>query len=183
MMSIANTLFVLAVVAVVGCESPEDKARDAEEARRVANQRVAQITQTTEQKAFEVQQKANGDVARLAREGEKKIGEAEMGADRRDNDATQALWQARNQARAESARKLDGLDHDVAELRPRLEKVLSTAAATTVIQDLEAKAAVVRRNILGLDQCSADDLESVKKSIHTGFADLEQALANAKKRA
>jgi hypothetical protein len=181
-MSIAHTLFVLTAVAVVGCESPQDKATDADEARRAADQQEAEIFQATDQKAFEVQQKANDDIARLAREGAKKIGEAEMGADRRDNEATQALWHARDQARADSARKLDGLDHDVAELRPRLEKALSTAAATTIVQDLQAKSATLRMRILDLDQCSAGDLESIKTSIHTGFADLEQALADAKKR-
>jgi t-SNARE complex subunit (syntaxin) len=105
-----------------------------------------------------------------------------MAADRRDNDATQALWQAREQAHADATRKLDGLDHDVAELRPKLEKALSTDAASTAVQDLQAKAAAVRKRILDLDQCSADDFESIRRSIHTGLADLEQALADAKKR-
>jgi hypothetical protein len=182
-MSIAYTLFVLAAVAVVGCESPQQKATDADQARLAADQKEAQITLTAEQKASAVQQKANDDIAHVAREAEKKIGEVEMGADRKDNDATQALWLAREDARTSSARKIDGLDHDVAELRAKLEKTLSPAAVTTVVQELHAKAAAVRKTILDLDQCSAADLESVKQSIHTAFADLEHALADAKKRA
>ncbi len=181
-MSIAHTLFVLAAVALVGCESPQEKATDADQARRAADQKEAQITQTAEQRANEVQQKANDDIARVAREAEKKVGETEMGADRKDNEATQALLQAREQARSDSARKIDGLDHDVAELRPRLEKTLAPDAASSVVQDLQARSAALRRTILGLDQCSAADLESVKRSIHDGFTDLEQALAAAKKR-
>jgi len=181
-MSIAQTLFVLAAVALVGCESPQDKAKDADEARRVADQKVTQIADTTVDKALDVQLKANDDVARLARNAEKKMGEAELTADRKDNEASQALWQARNQASADSARKLDGLDVDVAALRPKLEKALSTTEATGVLEGLQAKSAVVRMSIRDLDHCSADDLESIKRSIHAGFTDLEQALAAAKKR-
>jgi hypothetical protein len=181
-MSNAHTLFVLAVVAVVGCDSPQDKAKDAEEARRAADQQVAQVTQTTERKELEIQQKADDDVGRLDRESAKRIGEADLGADRKANDATEALWRAREQAHADSSNKLDGLDHDVAELQAQLEKKLSPAAAATVVHELQAKAAALRRSIHDLEHCDADDLESVKRSIHTGFDDLEQALADAKNR-
>ena len=182
-MSIASSWFILAAaVAVAGCESPEGKAREAAEAQRAADQNVVQVIQTTEEKAVLVQQKADEDIARLVHQADQKIGEAERRADRKDNDATQALWLARDEAREDSARKLDGLDHDVAALRPRLEKTLSSAVATSVEQDLEAKTTALRKSIRALDQSNADDLDSLKKSIHAGFADLAQALAEAKKR-
>ena len=180
-MSSLHTLFVLAVVAVVGCESPQEKNKDAEEARQAADRRVAEVTQATEQKEIEVQQKADQDMAGVALDGEKKIVAAKMGADRKANDATEALWQARDQARADSSRRLDGLDQDVAAIRIELVKKLSTGAATIVGNRLQEKAAALRKRILDLDQCSADDLEPIKRSIHTGFDDLEQALADAKK--
>lgn len=179
----AHILFVLAAVAVVGCESPQDKNRDAEEARQAADQKVAQVTETTEQKELEVQQKAAADMARLERQGAKEIGEAENGADRRANDATEALWRAREQARADSSNKLDGLDQEVVHLRSKLEKKLTMADAEAVVQELQVKVAALRRSILDLDRCTADDLESAKSSIKTSFDDLEQALADAKKRA
>ena len=180
-MSSSHTLFVLAIVAVVGCESPQEKNKDAEEARQAADQRVAQVTRTTEQKEIEVRQKADQDMAGVAIEGEKKIVAAKMGADRKADEATEALWHAREQARADSSRKLDGLDQDVAAVRLELVKKLSTAAATSVGDGLSARAAAIRKRILDLDQCSIDDLEPIKRSIHTGFDDLEQALADAKK--
>ncbi len=180
-MSSSHTLFVLAIVAVVGCESPQEKNKDAEEARQAANRRVAEVTQATNQKEIEVRQKADQDMAGVAIEGEKKIVAAEMGADRKADEATEALWHAREQARADSSRKLDGLDQDVAAVRLKLAKKLTTAAATIVGDGLQGKADAVRKRILDLDQCSADDLEPIKKSIHTGFDDLEQALADANK--
>jgi hypothetical protein len=107
---------------------------------------------------------------------------SKLGADRKANDATEALLRAREQARADASRKLDGLHSDVADLRPRLEEKLSSAAAATVEQDLEAKTGAVRRSIHDLDACSADDLESVKRSVGTALDDLEHALAGAKQR-
>jgi hypothetical protein len=192
-MSKAHILFVLGVVAVVGCESPQDKARDADEARKAADQKVVQINRATDQKVdqvaraterteISVERRATDDVARIARDGETKVIEAKLGADRKANDATEALLRAREQARVDASHKLDGLDSDVADLRPRLEEKLSSAAAATVEQELEAKTGVVRRNIHDLDACSADDLESVKRSTSAALDDLEQALAGAKKR-
>ena len=192
-MSRALTLFVLAAVAVVGCESPQDKARDADEAKQAADQKVVEINRATDQKEDQVaramerteiavERKATDDVARIARDGERKVVEAKLGADRKANDATEALLQARERARVDASHKLDGLDSDVANLRPRLEEKLSSAAAATVEQELEAKTAAVRRGIHDLDACSADDLESVKRSVSTALDDLEHALADAKQR-
>jgi hypothetical protein len=181
-MSSMHMLFALAAVAVVGCESPQDKARIADEARVAADQKVAQVVEATEQKENAVQQKADQDLARLQRERAEKIGEAEMGADRKANEATRSLWVARDQARVDSSTKLDGLDHDILDLRSKLEKKLSTTKAATVVSGLQAKAAALRTSIADLDHGSADDLELVKRSMKTGFDDLEQALADARKR-
>ena len=182
-MSSKHALFASAVMAVVGCDTPGDKARVAHEARMAADQKVADIVETAERKEHAVQEKANQDEAQIRREAKKKIGEADLGADRRANEATQALWAAREQARAGSSTRLDGLDRDILALKAPLEKKLSTAGAATVVQELQGKAAAVRKSIADLDQCSADDLESVKRSIKTGFDDLDLALADAKKRA
>ncbi len=173
---------VVMLIGILGCESPQDKATDADNARREADQKEVAITRATEQKAAEVQQKASDDIARIAHDAEKKIGETELAADRTDNEATQALWRAREQARADSGRKIDDLDHDVATVRAGLEKALAPSEAAVVVHDLQARTAAIRKNILALDQCTAADFESVKRSIHTGFTDLEQALADAKKR-
>ena len=141
-----------------------------------------QVARATERKEIGVERKATEDVARLARDGERKVVEAKLGADRMANDATEALLRAREKARVDASKKLDGLDSDVADLRPRLEEKLSATAAATVEQELEAKTGAVRRSIHDLDACSADDLNSVKASISTALDDLEHAIADAKKR-
>jgi hypothetical protein len=192
-MSRSLTLFVLAAVAVVGCESPQDKARDADQARQAADQKVVEINRATDQKEDQVvrateqkevaaEQKGTDDVTRIARDGERKVVEAKLGADRKANDATEALLRAREQARADASRKLDGLDSDVADLRPRLEETLSSSAAATVEQDLEAKTGAARKSIHDLDACSADDLDAVKRSVSAALDDLEHAIGGAKQR-
>jgi len=178
----ARTLFVVATVAVLGCDSPQDKAKEAEAARHTADQKVAEVTQNTERKEAEVQQRAAEEVARLEREGAKKVGEAEDRANQKADKATEALWQARDKARLDSSKKLDGLDHEVAELRPRLEKKLPSATAAAVVQDLQAKEAAVRESIRDLDQANADNLESLKKSISARLDVFEHALSDARKR-
>jgi hypothetical protein len=181
-MSSAHTLFFLAAVAVVGCESPQDKAREANAARISADQKVVQVVQAEQLKENAIQQEADREVARLRSERATKIGEAEMGADRKDNEATRALWVERDQVRADSSTKLDGLDQEINDLRPKLETKLSMTGAAPVVADLQAKAAAVRKNIVDLDGCTADQLEVVKRSIQTGFSDLDRALEDAKKR-
>jgi citrate lyase beta subunit len=58
-----------------------------------------------------------------------------------------------------------------------------THDATSVLQGLNARSAVLWTRIHDLDQCGADELEHLKKSMSTGFDDVELALAEAMKRA
>jgi chromosome segregation ATPase len=177
-----STLFVLAALAIAGCESPQDKTRDAERARQAADTKIDAVNQTKEEKVLAVEHKAAAEVARLEREGAKQIGEADLAADRKDNEATEALWRARSRARADASHKLDGLDRDVAELRARLEKTPSTTAAGSAVPELQAKVAALRTSIRELEHCTAAELESIEGRIKTGFDDLEQALAAARTR-
>jgi hypothetical protein len=181
-MSSKQALLILAALACASCESPQAKAKDAEVARQVAEERVAQLTLATEQKEAEVQRRANLDISGIASVGERKIAETRMAADRREGEATEALWQARNQARAEATRRVDGADTDLAALRTKLESKLSMVEVTTVVRDVEAQTAAVRRSIRDLDQCTADDLDAIKASIDAGLRDVDLALDAATKR-
>jgi hypothetical protein len=181
-MSTVEKLVILGALALVGCDSPQAKAREAEIARQAADKSVAQIAEATERKEANVQRKATNEIARVASDGEDRIVDAKMRADRKESEATQALWQAREEARGVASRRLDRVDRDLAALRPTLEKRLSTAGAASVVSDIDTRAAALRTRVLELDHCGVDELASIKDAISAGLDELERALADAKKR-
>lgn len=182
-MSKVPALFLLMAAALAACESPQDKTVNAEEARHAADQKVAEVTQATQQKEAEIQRKAAEETDRVAREGAKKVGEAEGVARGKEAEASEALWKARGQARDASSAKLVRLDKEILDLRPRLEKSLQSTDATATLANLRTKAAAVKSSIDDLDRSTVDNLEAAKKTIDARFDDLEQAISSAKKRA
>jgi hypothetical protein len=181
----ARTLFAAATVtlAVMGCSSPEDKMREAEQARIEADKKVAQATQDANQKAAEIQKKAADDTARVALEGAKKIDAADSAANQKVADATDAFLKARADVQSAAAKKLESLDKDVIDLRAKLEKKVSKTEADKVIADLKAKSEAVRKsNEADLASSTAASFDLVKKTIDARLSDLDQAIADVKKR-
>jgi hypothetical protein len=178
----ARTLFILAAAVLCGCESPREKTADAEEARHAADQKIAEVNQTTEQKEAEVQRKAAEEIARIERQGAVKVEQVEGVANRKADEANDALWKARAKARDGSAKRLEGFDQQILDLQTKLEKRLSASELATVMGSLRAKATAARQSILDLERSTADNLDAMSKGVDARLDELEHAIADAKKR-
>jgi hypothetical protein len=178
----APTLLLVFMVGGVGCESPQQKEDDANAARIAADQRVTQVVQAERDKDVLIQQAADRKMVRVQRESEKQIGEANLEADRKANDAVQALWVARDQIRADASTRLDGAEHALGDLRPKLEARLSPADSANLVTNLQTRIAILRQSVADVAQCSADGLDSAKRSIEAGLRNLDRAIDDAKKR-
>lgn len=178
-----RSILIGAALTLAACNSPEDKLKEAEAARIEADKKVAEIAADTSKKAAEIKQKAADETARLAQEGGKKVDAIDDAANKKVAEASDVLVKARTDLKEAMAKKLDGLDKDVVELRAKLEKKTSKAESDKVIQDLKTRSEAVRKsNVADLEASTAATFEVVKKAIEARIADLDKAIADVKKR-
>ena len=173
---------VLVALPLLACNSAEDKAKEADQARLEAERKVAEATQDTKQKEAEAQRKADAEKGRIAAEGARKLDDANDQANQKIDAAAVALVKARADVRDSTSKKLEDLDKQVVELRTKLDSKLPKATVETIERNLKAQSDSVRKSISDLDTTSADGIDSMKKTIEARLADYDKAIADAKKR-
>lgn len=172
----------LGAVVLGGCSSPQSKAREADEARHDANKTAANADEEAKVKADAIQQRSDDEIARNARDAAIRSEDAQGNADRKASEATESLAEARFAARNDGEKKLAGLEKDIAELKPKLVRMLSETDSTTIVRGLTAKSDAVRRSLGDLSYTTVDSLEPVKSTLAQRLEDLDRAIHEAKKR-
>jgi ABC-type transporter Mla subunit MlaD len=97
-------------------------------------------------------------------------------------EAQAELLKAREDVRASTTRKIEGLEKDVAELRARAEKKLSKDEVDSMVRELQDKSEAVRRSLRDLDAATSTNLDQVKKGVDKRVQELDRAIQEAKRR-
>jgi hypothetical protein len=165
---------LLAVGAVVGCDSPSDEHADAGQKQKEAEQKAVELKGELDKKIDEVEKKAA--------EMEKKATDELDAAVAKARDKAPEAKAALAKARASAAKALEEFDTDTKDLRAKLEKKLTRAEADKVMKDLKDKAEAVRTSLRELDDSPEDKWEAAKKAVTQRVEELGRALEKAKKR-